>query len=109
MAFFDIKTVLSAVSALFLFVLPAMAADKAAPLFERAPLAIVTADGTRHVFEVELAVTNEQRQHGLMFREEMAANQGMLFDFGTTAASPCGCATPSCRSTWSSSTRAARS
>lgn len=44
-------------------------------------LAIVTADG-RHEFDVELAVTPEQRSQGLMYRREMARDAGMLFDFG---------------------------
>jgi uncharacterized protein len=51
--------------------------------FETAPLAIETASGT-HEFEVEMAVTAEQRRHGLMFREHLDADQGMLFDFGRT-------------------------
>jgi uncharacterized membrane protein (UPF0127 family) len=51
--------------------------------FETAPLAIESASGT-HEFEVELAVTPEQRRHGLMFREHLESDQGMLFDFGST-------------------------
>jgi uncharacterized membrane protein (UPF0127 family) len=51
--------------------------------FETAPLAIESASGT-HEFEVELAVTPEQRRHGLMFREHLDSDQGMLFDFGST-------------------------
>jgi uncharacterized protein len=46
------------------------------------PLAIVTASGQRHVFEVEFANTDESRARGLMFRRYMAPNRGMLFDFG---------------------------
>lgn len=46
------------------------------------PLAIVTAAGQRHVFEVEFANTDESRARGLMFRRFMAPNRGMLFDFG---------------------------
>ena len=49
--------------------------------FEKASLAIVTADA-RHEFTVELALTPEQHQQGLMFRREMARDAGMLFDFG---------------------------
>jgi len=48
----------------------------------RVPLAIETADGARHVFQVELADEPEERQSGLMFRQEMARDHGMLFDFG---------------------------
>lgn len=53
---------------------------KAQTVFE--PVGIVTASGVRHVFQVELAITPEQKSRGLMFRREMAADRGMLFDFG---------------------------
>jgi len=39
-----------------------------------------TATG-RHVFNVEIADTNETRRDGLMFREALAPEAGMLFDF----------------------------
>ena len=42
-------------------------------------LVIETRDGQRHDFVVELAVTEEQRAHGLMFREALADDAGMLF------------------------------
>ena len=42
---------------------------------------IETAGGARYRFEVELAVTPEQQARGLMHREEMAADAGMLFVF----------------------------
>jgi uncharacterized protein len=51
--------------------------------FERTSLEIESASGTLN-FEVELASTPEQRRQGLMFRENLAADQGMLFDFGDT-------------------------
>ena len=34
-----------------------------------------------HVFNIELAVTDEERQRGLMFRKELPEGNGMLFDF----------------------------
>jgi uncharacterized protein len=34
-----------------------------------------------HVFQVEMAVTPEEKEHGLMFRRELPEGQGMLFDF----------------------------
>lgn len=49
---------------------------------ERSVLTVVTAKG-EHVFQVEVADTNETRAQGLMFRTEMAADAGMLFDFKT--------------------------
>ncbi len=47
--------------------------------FERDALSIVTQAGETHHIEVELAVTQEQRAQGLMFREELAPMAGMLF------------------------------
>ncbi len=44
-------------------------------------LAIETKAGSRYVFEVELALTPEQQQRGLMFRENLPPNGGMLFVF----------------------------
>jgi len=46
--------------------------------FERDQLVIESESGA-HRFEVELAVSPEQRAQGLMFRERMAADAGMLF------------------------------
>ena len=34
-----------------------------------------------HAFQVEMAVTPEEKEHGLMFRRELPEGQGMLFDF----------------------------
>ena len=34
-----------------------------------------------HTFAIELAVNDEQRARGLMFRKELPEGQGMLFDF----------------------------
>lgn len=46
------------------------------------PLEVVTAHGVRH-FSVEVADTPASREHGLMFRKQLAADRGMLFDFKT--------------------------
>lgn len=43
-------------------------------------LTLVTSSG-RHVFQVEVMRTPEQRARGLMFRRFMPADRGMLFDF----------------------------
>lgn len=43
-------------------------------------LEIATRSGV-HVFAVELAVTDEQRARGLMYRKELPEGRGMLFDF----------------------------
>jgi len=62
---------------IFAFVLIACSPARADPL-ER--LEIVSRTGV-HVFDVELALTPEQRTKGLMFRRELPSGQGMLFDF----------------------------
>jgi uncharacterized membrane protein (UPF0127 family) len=43
-------------------------------------IVLVTNSG-EHTFTVEWALTPEDRARGLMFREQMAPEQGMLFDF----------------------------
>ena len=45
-------------------------------------LSIETADGQRLDFEVELALTPEQRAQGLMFRRDLPERGGMLFVYG---------------------------
>lgn len=46
-----------------------------------APLSIKT-DAATHAFTVEIADTPEAITQGMMFRESMEPNSGMLFDFG---------------------------
>jgi len=43
-------------------------------------LEIVSKNGV-HPFAVEMAVTDEERAQGLMYRRELPEGQGMLFDF----------------------------
>ncbi len=50
-----------------------------ASAFEQSQLTIRTATGERHKFIVELALTPEEQAQGLMFRETMAPDAGMLF------------------------------
>ncbi len=50
-------------------------------VFENSKLVIAGQSG-RHDFDVELAVKPDQRAQGLMYRRMMAAEAGMLFDFG---------------------------
>ncbi|MBU0795857.1 MAG: DUF192 domain-containing protein, partial [Alphaproteobacteria bacterium] len=47
--------------------------------FERSALIIETVDGRQHRFTIELAVTPEQQARGLMYRERMDGDAGMLF------------------------------
>lgn len=48
------------------------------------PLSIVTASGT-HEFLVEIADDDAERQRGMMFREPLADDRGMLFEFPDVA------------------------
>lgn len=50
---------------------------------ESESLTIVTSRG-RYEFEAEIADNSTEQAKGLMFRENLAANEGMLFDFGET-------------------------
>ena len=55
----------------------------AAPVaaFEQSELVVRSGDQA-HRFRVELARTPDERSRGLMFRRQMDADAGMLFDFG---------------------------
>jgi uncharacterized membrane protein (UPF0127 family) len=53
--------------------------------FEPGSLTIETRDGQAHRFTIELAASPADRSKGLMFRESMAADHGMLFDFHAEA------------------------
>jgi len=63
---------------LFLFFLPAGPHWQGAA--DQNTLEIVTKSGV-HVFQVEVAITNEERAKGLMYRKALAEGRGMLFDF----------------------------
>ncbi|MDJ0387120.1 DUF192 domain-containing protein [Roseomonas sp. E05] len=62
---------------------PATAQDKPQPRLPTEPLTIVTRDGKRHDFTVEMALTPGQQQVGLMFRPVVKPDEGMLFDWGS--------------------------
>ena len=70
---------------LFLFILlgllPVVAVAEDAFLSKIEPLTIATG-ADANLFTVEIADTEELRQRGLMFRQRMPENRGMLFDFG---------------------------
>ena len=54
----------------------------AQPELPKEKLVIVTHDGVRHDFMVEMASTGKQQETGLMFRPSVPADGGMLFDWG---------------------------
>ena len=45
----------------------------------KSELSIITSNGSRHNFLVEVARTEEEKKIGLMFRKTLAQNAGMLF------------------------------
>ena len=49
---------------------------------------IATKSGKEHAFRVEIADTDELRARGLMYRESMAENEGMVFIFDTPGSYP---------------------
>lgn len=69
----------AAAAALAVVLVMAMAFPRARGA-EQQTLEIATKSGV-HVFGVELAVTSEERQRGLMFRRSVPEFYGMLFDF----------------------------
>ncbi|MEX2642519.1 MAG: DUF192 domain-containing protein [Acetobacterales bacterium] len=44
-------------------------------------LTIATADGARHEFRIEIARSSAEKNQGLMFRQALAEDAGMLFDW----------------------------
>ena len=56
---------------------PALALES----FQKSTLSIETASGGRFRFDIELAETPAQQAQGLMYREALAADAGMLFSF----------------------------
>lgn len=67
---------------LFTSHLPASAAEP--QVLEKSELVLESGERTLS-FQVELAQEPEERRIGLMHRREMAADHGMLFDFGRSA------------------------
>jgi len=68
---------------LLLLALSLVAPAAWAETFAKDQLAIETAAGAQH-FAVELAVTSEQRAQGLMYRQRLPADAGMLFLYPAT-------------------------
>jgi len=48
---------------------------------ESSPLDVVSADGTKHHFTVELAISWDDQARGLMYRKHLDPDKGMLFVF----------------------------
>jgi uncharacterized membrane protein (UPF0127 family) len=73
----------SLILALVLFAAPGLAlaqdTTKAQPELPKEKLVIITKDGKRHDFNVEMALSEAQETVGLMFRKSVAPDGGMLF------------------------------
>jgi uncharacterized membrane protein (UPF0127 family) len=83
------RSLLAAASALLLTPLAARAQQTGPqPELPKEKLVIVTRDGQRHDFMVEMAMTPEQQETGLMFRTHVPTDGGMLFDWGQEKDSP---------------------
>jgi uncharacterized membrane protein (UPF0127 family) len=70
-----------------LALLPACAVAQVNPTAAQAELpkeklTIVTRDGVKHDFTVEMATTPQEQEIGLMFRPTVPPDGGMLFDWG---------------------------
>ena len=68
--------------ALLALPLGAYAQTAAQPELPKEKLVIVTKDGARHEFMVEMAIKPEDQTIGLMFRPTVPVDGGMLFDWG---------------------------
>lgn len=77
---FELKSVLPRIRAAFLALAAVALASLPALAVDDAPLTIETATGT-HEYRVELALSPQERAVGLMNRESMADDHGMLFRF----------------------------
>lgn len=75
-----IRTCLALLGAIFVAL---SASAQGLAKFDRAGLAIVDSAGQRHKFNVELALSPQQQAQGLMFRQQMAPDAGMLFVYRT--------------------------
>jgi len=86
MRFSRVDMRLLALQPLFLFLVLLLSAAQAAySQQERLPIEDVTirkADGVEYIFRSEMAISPQQQATGMMFRTEMAPDEGMLFVFG---------------------------
>lgn len=57
------------------------AGEPAVQRLRTVPLTIVTNDGRRHVYTVEVARTADEQAQGLMYRRAMPKDAGMIFPF----------------------------
>lgn len=86
MQLFRVDMRLRALQSLFLFLMLLVGLAQASYSQEAKlpiePVVIRLSDGTEHVFQSEMALTQQQQAQGMMFRTQMAPDEGMLFIFG---------------------------
>lgn len=58
-----------------------MALERSPAGLEQVPLTITTAKGKTHKFIVEVARTPDEQAHGLMDRQSLAPDRGMIFPY----------------------------
>ena len=58
-----------------------MSLERSAAGLEQVPLTIATAKGKSHRFTVEVARSPEEQAHGLMDRQSLAPDRGMIFPY----------------------------
>ncbi len=82
-----VRTVFAAIALLLVALAPAGARAQAQPAAgEAAGLEALTiaSSSARHAFHVEVMRTPDQRAKGLMYRNYLPPDRGMLFDFGAS-------------------------
>jgi uncharacterized protein len=75
-----LRRVIVAITLGFLAAVPEASGPRPAIAAELQTLEIVSKSGV-HVFSVEMAASDAEREKGLMFRRELPEGRGMLFDF----------------------------
>jgi len=63
---------------------PAVVWSEESPQYLEQSRLLIQSGDRRFEFQVELATTPGERRRGLMFRQELAPDRGMLFDFNRT-------------------------
>lgn len=76
-----IKTVVMGILVVCLYMVSLPAFSLQDVVFPKSYVVIETQSGARHKFNIELADTDPLRQRGLMYRNEMAPDAGMLFTY----------------------------
>ncbi len=81
-----LRTAFTAFAFILIALMPAVSPAQSQPAATGAGLEALTivSGGKRHAFQVEVMRTPDQRARGLMHRNYLPADRGMLFDFGSS-------------------------